>query len=1223
MSGGGASDRGLGAPRVAGGPAALPSAIDRVVAEAASFPEVRALLARLAPETTQVVYGVGSSVKTLLAAALHRARGKPSLYVSSDLDAARRVESDFVTWLGEEGTALLPPREFSPLGVVAQSGEIQAQRLRVLDTLAAEEPVLVVLPVEAAMGLVPSPRRLDRNSYTLRPGMGLEPHDLAEFLVGAGYERQAVVERPGDFSLRGGIVDVFPPSRDEPYRVEFSGDGVSSIRSFSPSTQKSLRERAEARLGPAREWVLDPKETGALVKDVRHEVNEAAKHLEKLGRREAAERLLAKVSADLDRMETGSLLEDADTYAALLEPTPSLIFDFLPPDAAVFLDEPARLEQAARSVSAEHTERFAVLLENGGLLPAQASLGSDYGQVVARAGRHAAIYLAQLLRREPSTELDNIVTVRYQSIPSFHGQWKDFEDELARWRRGGDRTLLLAASPDGVKGVTRSLRETGVGPAPSFAAERVAGEVVVTRGVLEGGFYLPTARLRVVTDAQIRGRTPKKRRRATPGGEGVARILASYRDLEVGDYVVHVNHGIGVYLGVKSLEIEGVTRDYVFIKYAGEDRLYVPTDQVGSIQKYIGVEGQEPKIHRLAGTEWSRAKSRARESLLRLAIDLVKLYAQRQALPGHGYSPDTNWQSEFEAGFRYEETPDQLVATEEIKRDMERPAPMDRLLCGDVGYGKTEVAVRAAFKAVMDGKQVAVLVPTTVLAQQHYHTFRERLAGYPVNVDLLSRFRSRARQDKTIHDLGQGLVDIVIGTHRLLAPDVGFKDLGLLVIDEEHRFGVGHKERLKELRTTVDVLVLTATPIPRTLNMALVGLRDMSVIDTPPEDRFPVQTYVVEYDENLVKDAMLRELARGGQVFYVHNRVQSIDAVTARLHDLLPKARLAMAHGQMKEDELEKAMMDFLDGKYDILVSTTIIESGLDLPNVNTLIVEDADNLGLAQLYQLRGRVGRSNRVAYAYFTYRPGRVITEQAEKRLEAIHDFTELGSGYRIALRDLEIRGAGNLLGAEQHGFIASVGFELYCRMLEDAVRDLKGETETAKIETVVDVNVDAYLPDKYIPNARQKMEIYHRIAAIDDPEEAGELEEELRDRYGPLPSPVANLLAVAKAKVVAGGLGCAAISRDPGGGLLARFERPTPEFREALGGSAGKYPGVSVRFAARVLLIGYRPGRRASLGDRKTGVSRENVELLRGLLDFMILVRGRSAQAGGESSHVKSR
>ena len=1195
----------------------------QVVGEALALPEVRLLLSALAPGSAQAVYGVGGSVKTLLAAALHRARRRPSVYICSDLQSARWIENDLITWLGEDEVALFPPREFSPLGTIAQSGEIAAQRLFVLQALADGRPLFVVAPVEAAMGLVPSPGRLGRTSMVVAPGQAGQPRTLAEFLAAAGYENVPSVEHPGDFSLRGSIVDVFCPTEPEPLRIEFGDDAVASIRTFSPVTQKSQRPVAQARLGPAREWVVQADQARALAAVLRRELTGAVRNLERLGRRQAAEHLAAKLGEDLERLAAGDTLGDVDAYAAYLEPSRPVLLDYLPEDAAVFLDEPVRLQQAARSVGAEHGERLGALADSGALLPGQTATGTDYAGLCERAGRCSVVYLSQLLRREPSRELANIVSLRHRAIPSFNGQWKDFESELGRWRRAGDRVLILCASAEAARALARSLRDAGIGVAAGLAPERQPGQVVVGRGGLETGFELPGLRLHVITDAQIRGRAARRRRRrftaGTPG-EGAARALASYRDLEVGDYVVHVNHGIGVYQGLRTLEIDGVRRDYIFIKYAGEDRLYVPTDQVGLVQKYVGVEGQEPKVHRLAGSEWARAKARAKESLLKLAVDLIRLHARRQMQPGYAFPPDSAWQAEFEAGFPYEETPDQLTALEEIKRDMERPVPMDRLLCGDVGYGKTEVAVRAAFKAVMGGKQVAVLVPTTVLAQQHYHTFRERFAGYPVNIDLLSRFRSRARQEKTIRELKRGTVDIVIGTHRLLAPDVRFRELGLLIIDEEHRFGVGHKERLKELKTNVDVLVLTATPIPRTLNMAMVGLRDMSVIDTPPEDRFPVQTYVVEYDEDLVKDAVLREMARGGQVFYVHNRIGTIDAAASRLRELVPKARIAVAHGQMKEEALEKTMMDFLEGEYDILVSTTIIESGLDLPNVNTLIVEDADTLGLAQLYQLRGRVGRSNRVAYAYFTYRPGRVITEQAERRLEAIREFTELGSGYKIALRDLEIRGAGNLLGPEQHGFIASVGFELYTRLLEEAIRELKGESEPRRAETMVDVSVDAYLPDAYIPDARQKMEAYHRIAAVSDPAGVEELRAELEDRFGPLPEPVENLLLVAGVRVSAGRLGCQSVTADGAGGLLCRFEEIPAELRRVLEGLSGKYPGVTVRPAAGAVLVTFRPRRRASLGERTCRRSADNVALLKGLADFFAFVESRAGepQAGRPSS-----
>ncbi|HCW50743.1 MAG TPA: transcription-repair coupling factor [Clostridiales bacterium] len=1210
---------------VSAAPSAGGSPLERVLAEVCRLPEVKTLVRGLGPGTAQMVFGVGGSAKTLLAAALHLSTGLPSVYVCVDLEAARRVETDLVTWLGEDAVVLFPATGPAPVGVVARSGETRVQRLRALDVLQRREPLVVIAPVEAAAGLVPSPSRLARCSFTVRRGSGSGPHDLARALADAGYERVPLVETPGDFSLRGGIVDVYPPTRTEPYRVEFAGDEVVSIRSFSPETQRSTGEVEEAGIGPAREWVLGPGEADGLARRLRSELDGAVRALERQGRLEAARRLGERIGTDLGLLEAGASPENVDAYAPLLDSEQAVLFDLLPEEAVVFLDEPLRLEQVSANIERERSERFAVLVEEGAVLPAQAGTGVGYAEAVRRAARSAVVNLSRMLRRGSTPEFRNIVTVRHQTIPSFQGRWQDFVAELGRWRRAGDRVLILCPTSERAGALARSLRDSDIGVSPVFADEAPAGQVVVSQGSLEEAFHLPGLRLRVVTDAHIRGRPARRRRRqAFAGlGEGAVRALASHRDLEVGDHVVHVHHGIGAYLGIKSLEIEGVTRDYIFIKYADDGRLYVPTDQVGLLQKYVGVEGREPKVHRLGGTEWARAKRKTRESVQKLAVDLVRLYAMRQALPGHAAGPDTPWQAEFEAGFRYEETPDQLAAAEEIKRDMERPVPMERLLCGDVGYGKTEVAMRAAFKAVMDGRQVAVLVPTTVLAQQHYHTFRDRFSGYPVNIDLLSRFRSRARQERTLRELRKGTVDIIIGTHRLLGRDVVFKDLGLLIIDEEHRFGVGHKERLKELKTTVDVLILTATPIPRTLNMALVGLRDMSVIDTPPEDRYPVETYVLEYDEVTVREAILRELARGGQVFYVHNRVQTIHRAAARVQRMVPRARVAVAHGQMKEDELERVMMDFLEGEYDILVSTTIIESGLDMPNVNTLIVEDADALGLAQLYQLRGRVGRSSRVAYAYFTYRRGRVVSEAAEKRLEAIREFTELGSGYRVALRDLEIRGAGNLLGPEQHGHIASVGFELYCQMLEEAVRTIKGEPPPRSAETSIEVSVDAFIPDAYIPDSRQKMEVYRRMAAVADLTEVQELREELTDRYGPLPGPVENLLTVAALRAVGASLGVTSVAADRSGGLTARLERPDPAVREALLERVGKVPGLSVRSSSTAVLLTYRRGRRPRLGDRREEGSRENVDALRGLLDLLADVADRSAAKEPPATSGRSR
>ncbi|MFS8665628.1 MAG: transcription-repair coupling factor, partial [Limnochordales bacterium] len=665
------------------------------------------------------------------------------------------------------------------------------------------------------------------------------------------------------------------------------------------------------------------------------------------------------------------------------------------------------------------------------------------------------------------------------------------------------------------------------GAAPRARTVPPSGSVSVTAAALSAGCEVPELKLLLLTELEIFGQR-KVRRRPRPKGGTAARL----EELKVGDLVVHVNHGIGRYMGVETLQIGGVHKDYLVVHYAGDDKLYVPTEQVDLLQKYIGVDGQAPRLSKLGGGDWARVKKRVTESVKELAEGLLKLYAEREALPGYAFSKDGVWMQEFEEQFPYEETPDQWRAIQEVKADMERPRPMDRLLCGDVGFGKTEVAMRAAFKAVVDAKQVAVLVPTTILAQQHLRTFRDRFAKYPVRIEALSRFQSPAEQAKILKGLADGTVDIVIGTHRLLSKDVKFKDLGCVIIDEEQRFGVAQKERLKELRRSVDVLTLSATPIPRTLHMALVGVRDMSVIETPPEDRFPIRTYVVEYNEELVREAILRELARGGQVYFVHNRVQDIERFGERLRELVPEARIAIAHGQMDEDLLERVMLDFLNGEIDVLLCSTIIETGMDIANVNTLIVDEADRLGLAQLYQLRGRVGRSNRVAYAYFTYRRDKILTEDAEKRLQAIREFTELGSGFKIALRDLEIRGAGNLLGPEQHGHIASVGFELYCKLLEEAVREVKGEVVQEPPEPVIDLNVDAYVSDDYVPDPQRKVEVYKKVVAIRRAEDVADLQEELEDRFGPVPGPVRNLLAVARIKALARELGVASISGGPG-------------------------------------------------------------------------------------------
>ena len=727
----------------------------------------------------------------------------------------------------------------------------------------------------------------------------------------------------------------------------------------------------------------------------------------------------------------------------------------------------------------------------------------------------------------PGFEPQNLYSFQFRSMPPLYGKLDLLAEEVLRLKRKKYRTVLLSGTTERGEHLARSLREKDieVGIFTQKDGPILPGQVVVMPGSLERGFDNPEIKLAVFSESEVYGRS--KKQQARPRHKAKGKRITDYQELNMGDYVVHITHGIGKYMGVESLEVGGHLKDYFALMYAGGDKLYVPTNQVDLIQKYVGADEATPKLHKLGGNEWNRVKSKAKDSIKQMAEELIKLYAARESVRGFAFSADTPWQKEFQDMFPYEETPDQLAAIEEVKMDMERPQPMDRLLCGDVGYGKTEVAMRAAFKAVMDGKQVAVLVPTTILAEQHFHTFYERFKPFPVIVESISRFKSQSEQRHILTKLKTGEIDIIIGTHRLLQKDVKFKDLGLLVVDEEQRFGVSHKEKIKQFKKNVDVLTLTATPIPRTLHMAMSGVRDMSLIETPPEDRFPIQTYVVEHNESLIRDAIIRELSREGQVYYVHNRVQTIHEEVQSLKRLVPEARIAVAHGQMNEDELEEVMLGFYEHDYDVLVCTTIIETGLDIANVNTLIVTSADKLGLSQLYQLRGRVGRSNRQAFAYLTYKKDKVLSEAAEKRLSAIREFTEFGSGFKIALKDLEIRGAGNILGTEQHGHMMAVGYDLYTKLLAAAVKELKGEKEQEELRPVLELDISAYISDEYISNASLKMEIYRRIASVDTVEEADDLEEEVEDRFGDIPEPTRSLIMISRIRVLAAKLGIGSI------------------------------------------------------------------------------------------------
>lgn len=941
-----------------------------------------------------------------------------------------------------------------------QGNLLVQQRVRALQALLTKKEVTVITTFDGLMDRLRPLERVKEEILTIGQDSIVEIEALAKKLVRLGYERTGQVEAPGQFAVRGGIVDIFALTEEAPWRIEFWDDEVDSIRSFDAESQRSMENLEEIVIYPAAEPVPGEKK------------------------------------------EAVSFLDYFDTE-----------------ETVFFLDEPTRLLEKGRTVEKEFEESMANRAERGETLPEEARLLYGSEEIVARLNRKNCVALCLMEQKAPEWEVKERYQVEARSVNPYNNSFEMLVKDLKRWKREKYSVILMCASGTRAKRLAADLQEQELNSFYCEDPDRVVNpsEIMVVHGSLHRGYEYPLIRFAVLSETDIFGRERKKRKKKKVY-EG--QKIQSFSELKPGDYVVHENHGLGIYRGIEKVEVDKVMKDYIKIEYAKGGNLYILATQLEMIQKYAGSDARKPKLNRLGGSEWTRTKSRVRGAVQEVAKDLVQLYAARQQKDGYAYGPDTVWQTEFEELFPFEETADQQLAIEATKKDMESTKIMDRLICGDVGYGKTEIAIRAAFKAVQENKQVVYLVPTTILAQQHYNTFVQRMKDFPVRVDLLCRFRTPAEQKKTIADLKKGFVDIVIGTHRVLSSDVEFKDLGLLIIDEEQRFGVAHKEKIKKLKENIDVLTLTATPIPRTLHMSLIGIRDMSVLEEAPQDRLPIQTYVMEYDSEMVRAAISRELGRGGQVYYVYNRVNNIAEVTAQIAELVPEANVAFAHGQMKEHELEKIMYEFISGEIDVLVSTTIIETGLDISNVNTMIIHDADNLGLSQLYQLRGRVGRSSRTAYAFLMYRKDKMLKEVAEKRLGAIREFTELGSGFKIAMRDLEIRGAGNLLGEQQHGHMQAVGYDLYCKMLNEAVKEEKGTAlPEDSFETMVDMELDAYIPDTYIRNESQKLDIYKRIAGIESREECEDMQDELLDRFGDLPRPVQNLLAVADLKVKA--------------------------------------------------------------------------------------------------------
>lgn len=1022
--------------------------------------------------------GLAGSSRALLASWLYLKTGRTVLYITPETESSEKVYDDFSAYLNGEKISLYPSWEIQPYEIRAPHAENIGDRLKTLHDLLHKRKLIIAVPAQALLEPTIERSKLERLALEFSEGQSLDPEDLKVRLVEMGFNRQPVVEQLGDFAVRGGILDIFPATASEPIRIEFFGNEIESIRTFSVLTQRSLERRRQAVILPLREF---PIEMG-MVDLVSGELPQ--------------EQAIALHEA----LGPAGIYDGLEYFSQLFESRKSSLFDYLPEDAIIIQDDPVQITEQIDDIREKAGRRY----EERGDYPfgRPDEIYIDYSQIRAEIEERGLINLQGIIKEGP---VDLEIAAVPQEPTGSH--IKSFAEKLAAFRREGRSAIIFCDGESQKRRMGELLSEYDI--AVPIESKRISE-----------GFGLPDISLWFLTDHEIFSRqiTRKKLRRFK---EGIA--LSSYQSLQPGDYVVHIDHGIGRYRGLETIMVDGRKRDCLLIYYAGDDKLYVPIEEFARVQKFAGKEGA-PALSRLGTGAWERAKARAKRAIMEMAEELIALYAKRQALPGFAFVPDTQWQRELEAAFPYEETPDQEKAIADIKADMERPSPMDRLVCGDVGYGKTEVAIRAAFKAVESGKQVAVLVPTTILAQQHLGTFRERLAPFPVNIDMLSRFRLPKEAKAVKEGLKNGTIDIVIGTHMLLQKGIEFKDLGLLIVDEEHRFGVTHKERIRKLKTQVDTLTLTATPIPRTLQLSLLGARDMSVINTPPKDRLPIMTEVALFADRIIFEAVERELARGGQVFFVHNRVESIEAIYGFLKRLLPAVQIGVGHGQMAERSLEKVMLNFLEKKYQVLLATTIIESGLDIPSVNTIIINRADKLGLAQLYQLRGRVGRSTRRAYAYLLVPPLKMLTEKARKRLRAIEEFTELGSGYHLALRDLEIRGAGNILGAQQHGFIEEVGFDLYCRLLEEAVAEINKTTPPPeKIDIKMQTDLDLFIPESYVDDPNLRVELYRTISEIADSERLKAFADGMADRFGPLPEAAKNLLNLTEARILAARLG----------------------------------------------------------------------------------------------------
>ena len=1085
--------------------------MDKLLTMLKTIPEYKLLCQSIATGTSTAVTGIGQINRSHLIAALRRETDRPMVVICQDDMAAKRMQEELKSFLGETAP-VLPSRELTLYDTAVVSRGWEQKRLRQFFDLASGTTKLQIMSWEA-MSQRTMPRTvLTKAAFRLAVGQEYQMDDLLEKLTGAGYSRCGMVEGPGQFALRGGILDVYSPAADRPFRAEFFGDELDTMGYFDPDTQRRSENVDEVVILPVGETQprLHPEEIPGLCGDLRRMIARQRR------RKNLNEPLIQTLERDLEKYENGVSNPASDRYMALIYPEMATAMDYVPSDALVILCDQGNLHRTARTRTEEMGIQLDSLLQGGLVAGELCDYVCQWDDFCETLRGRTAVYLdsfggTSYPEENPPKQL---LPMTAKQLPSYGGHMETAASDLAHYQRLEYATLVLCGTRRRAELLQEMLREKNISAFLCIPLDTMPkpGQILLAEGTLPFGMEYPTAKLAVLTEGQlIAKREPKKKTKKSATNR---QKLNSFTDLNPGDLVVHENYGIGRFVAMEQIKVDGAVKDYIKIAYQGSDTLFIPATQLDMVSKYIGNGGEDAtvRLNKIGSDAWQKTLAKARKAAKDMAGELIKLYAARKRQPGFAFAADTPWQREFEDNFPYPETDDQLRCISEIKGDMESPTPMDRLLCGDVGFGKTEVALRAVMKAVMDGKQVAILVPTTVLAQQHYQTAVARFRGFPVNIDVLSRFRTPKQQQRTLQNLRAGQVDLIIGTHKLLQKSVQFKDLGLLIIDEEQRFGVTHKERLKEMSQGVDVLTLSATPIPRTLNMALSGIRDMSTIEEPPADRYPVQTYVMEHNSAIIDDAIRREVERGGQVYYLHNRVETIDQCAGAMKRRIPGLSVAVAHGKMGEDALGDVMQAMADGEIQVLVCTTIIETGLDIPNANTLIIENADRFGLSQLHQLRGRVGRSTRHAYAYFTYKPDKNLTEIADKRLSAIRDFAEFGSGFKIAMRDLEIRGAGNLLGAEQSGHMMSVGYDMYLKLLDEAVLEERGEAPREP-DCTADLNVTANVDKDYVARGEERMDLYRRMAASRDQADADDLLDEIIDRYGDPPRGVLNLIDIA--------------------------------------------------------------------------------------------------------------